>query len=813
MTQYLPWCPCCRTAECEHTFGLNSDNFWSFKETNWPGETPVFDTEWKFFESRVELKNRGAFTLVLDTEDPMTHYSSVMIEAAYATDSLTTGSECGVTLMMPWEPESISLWWLGGTDYELRQGTTVLEAFTTAVPPTGPFPTWTFIRLVLVNATASTSDVECWVQGQLVHTETNVAWAQPEILDFGMCVNGEVHLKEGRAAPCGLHCIIEHECAIDTRAPEIWTLHCPPVINKTNPDLSESRYIHCQDSVSGFFSGSHTLVRQYHGKTQGLIEVDHMAVVWPRQFKWQDCFDGGDSVNHTRSCAWIAVSTESQGIGVAPYLCYSPVRSGLTSGPWVCNMEVVNDRDPTKYPIRHKGFCPSVYDEDENFWVPGDEWFGPTAIGDCSPESAIPGDVPHDGDYYPNGETWRIFIRYYDEVPEWQRDQETIPMDGFQVVAVANFSFTVSYASGDYGNFTGAAVYYSEWYTVSQPIPSSAQITLERQEIRYPIHVDQAWEIWYEFPNEITVYPNGTGDNDSYTRYCRGLTCRPIIDPEENAEYTLTMTYQLPDDSLLVDEPTLTAYFQEDDDSWEWFGPGQPISLVDCPGLGSFYYHIHCIKEANGGRGQWVLDISTLAGTSRLNMVVDEELGITFEGTVTSGCDGQDWDGIGDELQAATVPQRWGSCLPNTGIGANVQINCLFDPVFDQDQVELKIWDTGWMTSYENTIIRAGNFQIDGQWFAIAVWPLDATSYKVEIRKGPLMRGLGGVGTNWHSLAYITDTVAGYFCHPEYGYPILEPTWIPYGWGSPGEPWAHDPFSLCPDVPGGGGGEVYIAWN
>src|SRR5690606_17253166 len=94
--QYFPWCPSCRTTECFDLFDENPflppSGFWSYKETNWPSETPAFDAEWNFNAGRVEFSNKGAFTRVFDTQDPMASYSLAMFEAQFVTNSLTSGS-------------------------------------------------------------------------------------------------------------------------------------------------------------------------------------------------------------------------------------------------------------------------------------------------------------------------------------------------------------------------------------------------------------------------------------------------------------------------------------------------------------------------------------------------------------------------------------------------------------------------------------------------------------------------------------------------------------------------------------------------
>src|SRR5690606_2595263 len=97
--------------------------------------------------------------------------------------TLGVGASAGVTIRRADSSDNISLWWLGGTSWELRQGSTVLESLAHAA---GAF------KLVLKTPLDPTTDVEVWIGASLVHTESAVAFVAPsELWHVGLIVDGE----------------------------------------------------------------------------------------------------------------------------------------------------------------------------------------------------------------------------------------------------------------------------------------------------------------------------------------------------------------------------------------------------------------------------------------------------------------------------------------------------------------------------------------------------------------------------------------------------------------------------------------------
>lgn len=150
------------------------------------GSTPISVDGWVPGVS-VSLDGEGSFTV--DIAAP-----TAALEVGSLITSLGVGASAGVTVRRADSADSISLWWLGGTSWELRQGSTVLESIVHAA---GAF------KLVLKTPLDPTTDVEVWIGASLVHTESAVAFVAPsELWHVGLITEGEATFSYLETTPC-----------------------------------------------------------------------------------------------------------------------------------------------------------------------------------------------------------------------------------------------------------------------------------------------------------------------------------------------------------------------------------------------------------------------------------------------------------------------------------------------------------------------------------------------------------------------------------------------------------------------------------
>lgn len=199
------------------------------------GSTPVALVGWEPYPSPpgryVELEGEGSFTI--DIAAPT---GELMVGAAIYT--LGVGASAGVTIRRADSSDNISLWWLGGTSWELRQGSTVLESISHA--GSGEF------RLILKTPLAGTTDVEVWLPHamtglpELVHTESAVAFVAPsELWHVGLIVDGEAAFDYLESSPCPKiidceppgGCLATVGAEVPPVVPVVWTMSVPAIGN------------------------------------------------------------------------------------------------------------------------------------------------------------------------------------------------------------------------------------------------------------------------------------------------------------------------------------------------------------------------------------------------------------------------------------------------------------------------------------------------------------------------------------------------------------------------------------------------------
>lgn len=161
----------------------------------------------------------GSLTLLID---PPTGNKVISVEALLIDD--TTQTESGVTIRRADSDSNISLVrvWAVTDGYELRQGSTVLEAFTAAGT--------TQVKLIIKTPLAGTTDVECWVGGVLAHTEAGVTFSVPDELNVGLIAldGGEWDWVKVSPCPAGSSCAPYNVCS-DAAAPMFWSLNADGV--------------------------------------------------------------------------------------------------------------------------------------------------------------------------------------------------------------------------------------------------------------------------------------------------------------------------------------------------------------------------------------------------------------------------------------------------------------------------------------------------------------------------------------------------------------------------------------------------------
>ena len=237
---YLPWCgPCdCNGGgdeQCVHTDALES-----------------MDTRWE--EINLEASHNPDTDIIVATGEGIGSLTKeVTPNPIYISVSATVydpggSTSTGVTIRRADSDSNISLVRVWGTvdGFELRKGSTVLEAFTAS---SGSSPT---IKIKIPDLTGATVDVECYVDGVLIHTETGVAFSLPERLNLGLIAEDVGGWTSAGMSPCPLPgCGSDNTCPI----PISWKVNVSGVagdLNQVHRD-AEGQIYYCACDRHPFF--------------------------------------------------------------------------------------------------------------------------------------------------------------------------------------------------------------------------------------------------------------------------------------------------------------------------------------------------------------------------------------------------------------------------------------------------------------------------------------------------------------------------------------------------------------------------------
>lgn len=217
--QYFPWCPCCGQCTRRYNFddSLGSMDVAQFRAYDDPGGTTPVTVYWDYGAEELDIEGEGCYAVEIIPAS----VTLKTIHVAAMVAALTTGG-VGVTIRRPESDESISLWWLGGTSYELRHGTTVIETITHTAATDE-------IKLELTTPKDPTTDVLVYIGGALVHTETAVAFVMPDVLNLGVAIDGEATVDWVEVSPCPPVCGTSSDCdaIAGVPIPKIWTVEVP----------------------------------------------------------------------------------------------------------------------------------------------------------------------------------------------------------------------------------------------------------------------------------------------------------------------------------------------------------------------------------------------------------------------------------------------------------------------------------------------------------------------------------------------------------------------------------------------------------
>lgn len=288
--------PCCgcgnKETQCARRYNFTDYPYLQWDLVDDPGGATPVHLVWDHINYQLDIEGEGSAT-VRATANLKT------ISIAAEIQSLTSGS-AGVTVRRVDSAESISLWWMGGTSYELRHGTTVLES----IVGSGSGE----IKLELATPREATTDVLVYTGGTLAHTESAVAFVMPDVLHLGMIVDGEATFEWVELSPCPIHdckpyvvgCPPSDQVEIAPLMPQYWRLNVPAF--EDGNEICDRTQDHTKFCYQGLYSGGHLLL-----SGDNVVHVNTS----------DDPGDWKDAVT-PEGCIWYKVE-ESRGIDPYPY--------------------------------------------------------------------------------------------------------------------------------------------------------------------------------------------------------------------------------------------------------------------------------------------------------------------------------------------------------------------------------------------------------------------------------------------------------------------------------------------------------------
>lgn len=564
---FISQCCGCAGKQCTRRYNfddsLSSMDVAQFRAYDDPGGSTPVTVYWDYGAEELDIEGEGCYAVEIIPASVTLN----TIHVAAMVAALTTGS-VGVTIRRPESAESISLWWLGGTSYELRHGTTVLESITHTAATDE-------LKLELTTPKDPTTDVLVYIGGALVHTESAVAFVMPDVLNLGVAIDGEATVDWVEVSPCPPVCGTSSDCdaIAGVPIPKIWTVEVP-----ATTDSGSGCTGYCES-----FAGTFRLLARKEVSFIG--PAFDLSGDWVWQTAGVSFLD--NDVLADLTCAFVQIRDTKDG-GEAYWIANNP---GSYSQP-------INAMDPATWPIESRMFCV---------------------------------DPAHPTMPYLTDLDWQVLA--------WVFGFELDPLNpttNYRLSMVTYYRVPVGGggAPAQYG-----VKYSSAYYLTSDPTPlQGGPITL---------NLDGTLDgspgtTGCTFPATVTVTP-GT-DAEFMGRLCE-TGCDPPVTPQPGQNLCMQVTLADADATPINYSVTMVVSFNEATGSWEWAG-----SLIDpwehptCGTIPASDYKIHCVEPEEGAAKQWVLDITTSNGTSRIVLSDDPTFGLVFDGTSNVFCSGETWD-------------------------------------------------------------------------------------------------------------------------------------------------------------------------
>ena len=565
--QYFPWCPCCEQCTRRYNFddSLGSMDVAQFRAYDDPGGTTPVTVYWDYGAEELDIEGEGCYAVEIIPAS----VTIKTIHVAAMVTALTTGS-VGVTIRRPESDESISLWWLGGTSYELRHGTTVLESITHTAATDE-------LKLELTTPKDPTTDVLVYIGGALVHTESAVAFVMPDVLNLGVAIDGEATVDWVEVSPCPPVCGTSSDCdaIAGVPIPKIWTVEVPATTDSGSG---------CTDYCASFAGTFRLLTIK---ELAALVWFDDGATPMPANWYWRtgEVSDYRAHIFGDFYCAFAQIRN-TKGVDVSYWLDYNPAVYGQPE----------NAIDPAAWPIDARLICHD----------PPHPSFPYSGVGGTGLELA-----------------WVLGFE----------------LDPINPTANYRLSLVTLYRRSDIAGIAEYGVKYSSsYYLTSDPTPlQGGPITLNLDG-----SLDGApLTTGCEFPATVTVTP-GT-DAEFMGRLCE-TGCTPPVTPQPGQAYCMSVTLVDEADTPITYSVSMVAGYNETTGSWEWTGFIDSWEHPTCGMMDLATHKIHCVEPEEGASKQWVLDITTSNGTSRIPLSDDPEFGPVFDGTADVFCPTETWD-------------------------------------------------------------------------------------------------------------------------------------------------------------------------
>ncbi len=726
---------CCGGSQpiCVSQVNLWEDGL-SLDEVDDPDGTIPVDSEYDDNVNAFMISGEGSVTVkVTDVIDTVHVYAHIT--------SLVSGS-AGVTIRRIDSDDSISLWWLGGTSYELRQGSTVLESIVGSGLTAK-------MKLELSTPLSTTTDVLVYINDVLVHTEIGVAFTLPDILNLGLVVSGEASVIELEVKPCYIPCRLSDYVCSDLGLPTFWKVEASGIGNPTGTPIP------CSDGVTTFdpcvvLNGTYRCANQR--RVVANFEGPGSEPAW-----FIDPFGTGPNT------LWPYCVFPSTMPG--PFAAYSEM---ATSG----GMKPLPPVPLGKLPYMGRGIngandtLPPPYDCEGDLRSSG--YSVTTMAGTCEVGvDTEPGGTPlEDGFGNPLARVHVVFRMMVDDTPEpWW-----VTIRYSKDFRIDTTDFLTDNLTLDFESSDGCGSYPSTVTIIPDPVDTDEDKTYAKMLLG-----------------------------------CERSDCTPPVAPQLGSCYIINITLADEDGGVWEYQLPLGVQFNENTGGWEWSGGtlgDYPYIHDTCGPLPDFDIKIHCVESEEGEAKQWVLDFTTDDSSDRFPMTWQDESQTLpeFEGETGLMCSGETWDFYAHNFHLATENLEFGTCewppcgSSNIGpiIPAHIEAICSGEIGSEGGSGPLVFMASpGLPTNVDPNDVDGTSF------FAPLPSGLNdgvVTSAYLYVENGTAKVQL--TDSSGNPVPDMTATIS-YSCDPSDGKPAIgDTTQVTYLWGFP-SPYTTNQFGLC----------------